>query len=206
MRKMKQKLRSRRGASITFALLIFLVCAIISSVVIVAASTAGGRLSGMRETDQRYFAATEAARKLQTIFENGNAPIVVTYNPANPASTASADADNPILKEASEALIRGDGYHVDTVPIPEITGPAEEGKTSPYTCTITPRLTNGLMYFDIQAQGGSKINSGTYNLTIVFSSNVKKPKAAGGPGSAKATVTWSLNSLSEGRAAQATGG
>ena len=189
MKKLKQKLRSRRGASITFALLIFLVCAIISGVVIVAASTAGGRMSGMRESDQRYFAATAAAHTLQDIFDGKT--VEVTYNPANPAGTASANVTNAILKEASEAVIKGTNF---SKTIGEITGPADSAES--YKCNITPRLVNGLMYFDIKVQGGSNINSGVYTLTIVFSSNVKKPGTAGSSGNAKATVTWTLNSLS----------
>lgn len=61
----KNKIRSREGASITFALLIFLVCAIISGVVIVAGSTASGRMSQIAQTDQRYYAVTSAAGLLR---------------------------------------------------------------------------------------------------------------------------------------------
>lgn len=198
MKNLKRKLRSNRGASITFALLIFLVCAIVSGVVIVAASTAGGRMSGMKETDQRYFAATSAAHVLQDIFDDQT--VVVNYNPANPAGTASANGTDlkMILKEASEAVVGGRAYDTSKAPIPE-------AKNGDYTCTITPSLKNGLMYFNINAQGGTSINSGVYTLTIVFSSNVKKPDA-GGASNAKATVTWSLNSLSRGQASQTTGG
>lgn len=200
MKNLKRKLRSNRGASITFALLIFLVCAIVSGVVIVAASTAGGRMSGMKETDQRYFAATAAAHVLQDIFDDKT--VVVNYNPANPAGTAVADTTNVVLKTASEAIIKGTDYNTAIGPI---SGPADEGETSPYNCTIKPSLKNGLLYFDIKADGGTRINSGAYTLTIVFSSNVKKPDA-GSSSSAKATVTWSLNSLSRGQASQKTGG
>ena len=59
------KLRSRTGASITFALLLFLVCAVLSSVIIVAASAAAGRMSGIAEADQRYYAVTSAAELLR---------------------------------------------------------------------------------------------------------------------------------------------
>ena len=49
-----QKLRSDRGASITFALLLFLVCAVVSSVVIVAGTAAALALEdgcGVRNVD-----------------------------------------------------------------------------------------------------------------------------------------------------------
>jgi hypothetical protein len=57
-----KKLRSRKGASITFALLAFLVCAVISAVLLASASAAAGRVSGLAESDQRYYAVTSAAQ------------------------------------------------------------------------------------------------------------------------------------------------
>ena len=52
---------SRTGASITFALLLFLVCAVIGSVVLVAGTAASGRFSKIAESDRRYYAVTSAA-------------------------------------------------------------------------------------------------------------------------------------------------
>lgn len=57
-----KKLRSSKGASITFALLAFLVCAVISAVLLASASAASGRASKLAETDQRYYAVTSAAQ------------------------------------------------------------------------------------------------------------------------------------------------
>lgn len=58
----RRKLKSRKGASITFALLAFLVCAVLGAVVIAAASAAGGRVKDLAEMDQRYYAVTSAAQ------------------------------------------------------------------------------------------------------------------------------------------------
>ena len=198
MRQLKAKLRSRRGASITFALLLFLVCAIISTVVVVSASTVGGRASGMRETDQRYFAATAAAQTLQGMFDGKSA--TVTYDPANPTEGATAVSENDykLLKEASIAVATGKAMGTNPIPI---SGKLEEGQTaSAYTCTVTPGLNNGLLSFDIVASGpAGERNDGKYKLTIVFASNLNKPDA-NGAASATATVKWSLHSLSKGRA------
>ena len=60
-----KKLRSDVGASITFGLLLFLVCAVISAVVLVAGTTAAGRLSGMSKTEQRYYSVTSTAKLIQ---------------------------------------------------------------------------------------------------------------------------------------------
>ena len=76
MQSVKRKLQSQRGASISFALLLFLVCAVISSVVIVSATTSAGRMSQTAEMDQRYYAVTSAAKFLQDMVETQ--PVTVT--------------------------------------------------------------------------------------------------------------------------------
>lgn len=69
MNAMENKIKSQRGASITFALLLFLVCAVISSIVIVAATAVGGRASQMAELDQRYYSVNSAAELLRDVLE-----------------------------------------------------------------------------------------------------------------------------------------
>ena len=64
MELMKKKIQSRRGASITYALLLFLVAAVIGSVVLAAGTAAGGRLSRTAQMDQRYYSVNSAARLL----------------------------------------------------------------------------------------------------------------------------------------------
>ena len=69
MQTIKKKLRSQYGASITFALLLFLVCAVLCSVIIVAATTASGRMSNLAEMDQRYYAVTSAAELMKELLK-----------------------------------------------------------------------------------------------------------------------------------------
>lgn len=64
MQAIKNKIRSRRGASLTFALLLFLVCAVVGSVVLVAGMAASRRLIQIAEMDQRYYSVNSAARLL----------------------------------------------------------------------------------------------------------------------------------------------
>ena len=79
MRALKQKARSQKGASITFALLLFLVCAIISSVVIVAATAAAGRVSQLAQTDQKYYAVNSAAELVQNMLEKPTMTVTAGY-------------------------------------------------------------------------------------------------------------------------------
>ena len=68
-KRIMNKLRSRTGASISFALLLFLVCAVLCSVILTAVTAASGRMSNLAETDQRYYAVTSAAELLKDLFD-----------------------------------------------------------------------------------------------------------------------------------------
>ena len=68
-KRLYNKLRSQTGASITFALLIFLVCTVLCSVILTAATASSGRMSGIAEADQRYYAVTSAAELLEDVFK-----------------------------------------------------------------------------------------------------------------------------------------
>ena len=68
-KRIMNKLRSQTGASISFALLLFLVCAVLCSVILTAATAASGRMSNLAETDQRYYAVTSAAELLKDLFD-----------------------------------------------------------------------------------------------------------------------------------------
>lgn len=66
----KNKLKSEKGASLSMSLLLFLICAIVSSVVLVAGTAASGRMSGMADSDQRYYSVTSAAGLLKDLMNN----------------------------------------------------------------------------------------------------------------------------------------
>ncbi len=94
MNALKNKIKSQRGASITFALLLFLVCAIISGVVVVAATAVGGRASKMAEMDQRYYAVNSAAELLRDVLESQTA--VVT---TGTKTVSTVDQDGNLTKK-----------------------------------------------------------------------------------------------------------
>ena len=75
--KIQKKLRSQTGASITFALLLFLVCAVLCSVIITAATVAAGRISRIAETDQKFFAVSSASEFLKDMIEEAPTVYVV---------------------------------------------------------------------------------------------------------------------------------
>ena len=95
MNRIRKKLASDRGASITFALLLFLVCAVLCSVIITAASTASGRMANLAETDRRYYAVTSAAELLKSLIDGQTVSVVkvetetftTTYNDGEAVSS-----------------------------------------------------------------------------------------------------------------------
>ena len=70
------KLRSQTGASISFALLLFLVCTMLCSVMLTAATATAGRMSGIAKTDQRYYAITSAAKLLKNLIDGKTVSVV----------------------------------------------------------------------------------------------------------------------------------
>lgn len=94
------KLRSRTGASITFALLLFLVCAVLCSVIITAATAASGRMSGIAEADQRYYAVSSAARLLQKQIDGKTVSIVEVVETPYTTTYTSGVAGEPDAGES----------------------------------------------------------------------------------------------------------
>ncbi|MCR5294088.1 MAG: hypothetical protein K6E30_02780 [Lachnospiraceae bacterium] len=78
MDSIRRKIRSEKGASITFALFLFLVCSMVSIVVLVAATAAGGRLSGISEMDQRYYSVTSAAELFRDAIDGKSVTVTKT--------------------------------------------------------------------------------------------------------------------------------
>ena len=72
------KLKSQRGASLTYALLLFLVAAAVGSVVLTAATSASGRLAGLAEADQRYYSVTSAAELLKDKYDGEHVTVIKT--------------------------------------------------------------------------------------------------------------------------------
>ena len=71
-----KKLKSENGASISFALLLFLVCATAGAVVLAAGTAAAGRLSQMVNMDKRYYSASSAASLLANEIKGKEVTIV----------------------------------------------------------------------------------------------------------------------------------
>ena len=66
----KKKLRSNEGASLMVALLFFVMCATVGSIILAAATASSGRLANLRKEDQSYYAIASAADLFAETMEN----------------------------------------------------------------------------------------------------------------------------------------
>ena len=65
---MLSKIKSKKGASITYALLLFLVCAVVGAIVLAAGTAAAGRFKNLVKSDQRYYSVHSAAELMNSQF------------------------------------------------------------------------------------------------------------------------------------------
>ena len=65
-----KKIQSETGASLSFALLIFLVCTVVGSVILTSGTASSGRLSRLRDMDTRYYSVESAANLIQDTLNN----------------------------------------------------------------------------------------------------------------------------------------
>lgn len=96
---MYKKFISREGASLAVALLLFLVCAMVGSVVLAGASASAGRLSQRRQLQQERYALQSAADMIRTQLAGGTKGgpglgTAVVSGSGQAAGNADADAVN----------------------------------------------------------------------------------------------------------------
>lgn len=182
--------RSERGASITFALLLFLVCAVIGSVVLTAGTAASGRLSRLSEMDRRYYCVSSAAALLRDCLDGQPATVTnttvkkrtvsVTYDKDNVAvdtkwSKPSPDiVENPVyspdvpgssLLTDAAAWLMGENSNPRTRSYTlthSAAGVAAETLKARVTQTLNP---NGTMEFTVRNDNG---DAESYALRLIF--------------------------------------
>lgn len=188
MQSLKARMKSRRGASITFALLLFLVCAVVSSVIIVAASAAGGRMSQMRDSDRRYYAVTSAAELLSDVFTAAPA-VTVTETKVDGNPTWAAAGGDALMNKAAELIVEAMETSADvnwpSAPSLSVTA---EGNTT-LNCTVEGvAQQNGQLVFTICNADGRP-----YKLNLTLASIIKKTTAGA---ETLYEVTWKQNGVS----------
>ncbi len=87
LRAIQKKTESTRGASLAMALFLFLVCAILSGVVLTAGTATAGRIAKKAEADRRYYSVTSAAEYLASELGGETVTIVRTYDRTESVAT-----------------------------------------------------------------------------------------------------------------------
>lgn len=216
MNAMKNKIKSQRGASITFALLLFLVCSVVSIVVVVAGSAAAGRMSQRAETDQRYYAVTSAVELLCDDFKGKTVKVEYSTKadtiPSEDAfEVIDIDGDknkpnNPeyaVLKAVSRKLAMMTAQTNTENDTYELAVTGELPKGSALDCTINEDIRpDGRVIFTVS---NKKIEPTTkqYTLQAVFNATISKSTSQykyEGEEMERVTTTllWSVNSIQKG--------
>ena len=115
--KFSNKMRSETGASLSIALLLFIVCAAIGAVVLTAGTAAGGRASRLAELDQRYYSVASAADLLAKELNNQKVTIVrkkVETKTTTTGYTISSGADGSVSVTASAPSSGNPVYEYET--------------------------------------------------------------------------------------------
>lgn len=186
-----RKLQSRRGASITFALLIFLVCAVVSSVVVVAGTAAAGRMSNLAESDQRYYAVTSAAGLLRDKICTED-KVRVEYNKSTHGDITVMDNNgNPLQEDTTKLLAKALLDKSDQARRFEL-APTTAIPNANLNCTVAETVgQSGLAEFKVSSGDGTN----AYTLRVRFSSNVKRTTSATDATREVMTVEWKLHSI-----------
>ncbi len=117
---LRNKLKSNTGASISIALLLFLVCTVVGAVVLTAATASAGRVSQLAEADQRYYSVTSAAAFLQK--ELNDKPVTIRREEIYESTVTTTygtsditDAEGNKIGEEPTVTV-GDPVHVEPYP------------------------------------------------------------------------------------------
>ena len=184
MNRLRKKIRSRTGASLTFALLIFLVCAVVGSAVLVAGTAASGRMSKIAEMDQRYYSVNSAARLLIELID-GKTVIIVETKPETGSSEYEYGDGSDFDSEKFDSIVKEAAYYYITEIAPDdlsgrklVTGAdyrydlnLSVGEISEASVAIKEELKdNGIMVLNVQNSGITD----PYAMNLTFSPDIKK--------------------------------
>ena len=211
------KLRSQRGASILFALLFFIVCAVIGSMVLAAGAAAAGRLADMEKMDQRYFAVTSAAKVLEHQLNDPSA--VVTRRKVEDPDTSTAawtvDGEAKDVDDSIPQYLLRDSVEVVVDISKGLKDAAAEAK-DPLTRTValihpTNNQLNTYVTFTMAGSGGDR---GDLTITVMDAETVAEAKYflildcpahvltntyhTGAQTETVETITWSVASVKKG--------
>ena len=206
-RNVLRKLKSNEGASLTFAILLFLVCAVIGSIVLTAGTIASGRLAEKADMDQRYYHVVSTADFLKETLDKKEV-VIIRENRDEPVIRVEG-YDDPIPSDFANSFEEETNfYNYDFLTLktlqllPNFTWEADFYDNTEKTTDLKLQITgynnmadvkvtvkNGVMIMDI-SEGGYKVRM-TFapQISEVLSKNDENVEIK------KATITWRVNSV-----------
>lgn len=206
----KRKLRSNEGASLSFALLLFLFFVIIGIIILTAGTVASGRLADKAKMDQRYYRVTSAVEFLRDEFEGEQSTIIRTKegteyslkyvfgdNPENNIhdySSTNSNIDfltkkaiNLLESTSGEAMWESDFYKTDDS-VDNYTFKLDNGEKNLLSVDVDVTLKNGVIIMDVASEGYIIEMSIAPDISEVYSKkeNVEKKTT---------TIRWTCSNI-----------
>ena len=95
MNAVQRKLHDRSGATLTVALLFFVMCAAAGSVILAAATTSTGRLAELQASDQNYYAVVSAAKLIRDEIDGQTIGVKQTETKTTTVTTSTDNGGTP---------------------------------------------------------------------------------------------------------------
>ena len=165
----KKKLRSNEGASLMVALLFFVMCATVGSIILAAATASSGRLANLRKEDQSYYAITSAADLFAEMMEDKEvviqAKLTVDSNgkqtPENGFADSSINSSELLLPKVISKYVDFTAWQYED-DFPKL----QPSVSSISSTDFTIALADGSL-----AVTGSVTMDNAFNLIVVLSNN-----------------------------------
>ncbi len=202
-----KKLRSNEGASLTYAILLFLVCAVIGTIVLTAGTIASGRLAEKAEMDQRYYHVTSTAEFLKDALD-GKTVRIIREN-TNPIVIRVEGYDDPLPSDFMNSFEQETNfYNYDFLTLktlqlmPELTWEADfydqnakvtnikfQVSGQEHVSDVKVTVKNGVMTMDISDNG--------YTVRMNFAPQISEVNSLNDENieTKTATITWHVNSI-----------
>lgn len=115
----RKKYENTSGASIFIALIFLLICALVGSVVLTAASASSGRLVDLKKNEQSYYTVLSAAKLLKNEIEGENysrAQVISKNNEvmADEYNVLPKKGVKDFLKKAADQVFESQSFYSDT--------------------------------------------------------------------------------------------
>ena len=190
-RRVTRKLKSESGVTLVLALVFFLICAVIGSVVIAAATSASGRMAGLVEQQQSYYTVSSAAEYFRDVTESRTVTLRQTGEKkdgmlepkfGDPTLELSSEEEKSrVITAAVEGLLQSHGssyqrnltVHVDGSSFRDANGPAIDNDPEKYDARCQEAV-GLLLSAGYSAAALERMNP----VTLLYESNAVNVKVA----------------------------